>query len=85
MEETTMTINAVFKDGVFHPREAVDLPDNCEVQITNIEVISHPSSSTDFPLLRLAKALEKFPPDPERPTDLSYQHDHYLYGTPKRP
>lgn len=22
---------------------------------------------------------------PELPTDLGYQHDHYLYGTPKKP
>lgn len=27
-----MTIRAIFEDGVFRPKEAVDLPDRCEVE-----------------------------------------------------
>ena len=27
-----MTIHAVYEDGVFRPKEAVDLPDRCEVE-----------------------------------------------------
>lgn len=36
------------------------------------------------PLQELAQALEGLPFDPNSPTDGAAQHDHYLYGTPKR-
>ncbi len=36
-------------------------------------------------LLRLVEELnEQFPPDPDTPSDLAAQHDHYLHGQPKR-
>lgn len=49
-----------------------------------------PDSPTDGaigkrPLQELAEALNGLPFDPNSPTDGAAQHDHYLYGTPKRP
>lgn len=36
--------------------------------------------SEDDPLLRLVGMVD----DPELPDDMAEQHDHYLYGSPKR-
>jgi hypothetical protein len=38
----------------------------------------------DRPLLELARAARRFPDDPNWPRDGAAEHDHYLYGTPKR-
>ncbi len=48
-------------------------------------VTSWPANSDDPPLMKLAKALEAIPANPDWPTDGAAQHDHYLYGLPKRP
>ncbi len=36
------------------------------------------------PLLKLIDRLDEMPADPTWPEDGSSQHDHYLFGTPKR-
>jgi len=79
-----MTKFKVHFDGkVLIPDEPVDLPVNCalEVQIKRLE--SGPT--TDKPLMRLLKTLSDLPPNPDWPADGAAQHDHYLYGVPKRP
>lgn len=35
--------------------------------------------------MRFLEEIEKMPAADELPEDLSYQHDHYLYGLPKKP
>jgi len=40
---------------------------------------------TKPPLLELVEMLDQLPANPNLPTDFAAQHDHYLYGTPKRP
>ena len=78
-----MTITAIYENGVFRPLTEVNLPEKCKVAIEKISVV--PADSTESrPLLRLLKVLEQYPGNPERPTDFAEQHDHYLYGTPKR-
>ena len=43
------------------------------------------SQATDAaPLAKLAAIASAHPENPDQPTDLAAQHDHYLYGTPKR-
>jgi hypothetical protein len=37
------------------------------------------------PLAALAQIASEFPDDADMPTDAAAQHDHYLYGMPKRP
>ena len=36
-------------------------------------------------LMELAEISRMFPDNPDTPTDLAAQHDHYLHGMPKRP
>jgi predicted DNA-binding antitoxin AbrB/MazE fold protein len=76
------TIPAVYENGVFRPTVPVSLPENCEVEIT-IRA-SQPEGGTTT-LSRLADIARLFPHDSALPDDLAVQHDHYLYGTPKRP
>ena len=80
-----MTIQAIYENGVFRPLGVIELPDRCTVEITEIKILEPQSVDADRPLLQLARIAEQFPGDPDRPTDFAAQHDHYLYGTPKRP
>jgi predicted DNA-binding antitoxin AbrB/MazE fold protein len=81
-----MVIHAVYENGVFRPTEPVDLPENCEVKVL-VDV----ANGTDAPksptstLARLAALASEYPANPSLPSDLAQQHDHYLYGAPKRP
>jgi hypothetical protein len=36
------------------------------------------------PGLKVRELMKQFPADPDMPPDAAAQHDHYLYGTPKR-
>jgi predicted DNA-binding antitoxin AbrB/MazE fold protein len=80
-----MTITAVYENGVFRPLEPVDLPDKTTVEIVHLSVLEKPTEKDDYPLMRLVEIAKQFPGDPDRPADFAAQHDHYLYGTPKRP
>lgn len=76
-----------FDGKVLVPDEPVDLPIGRSL---NVRIESEQPAATegsDRPLLDLAKMLAELPPvdDVDLPTDLAAQHDHYLYGTPKRP
>ncbi|MEX2172915.1 MAG: antitoxin family protein [Pirellulaceae bacterium] len=74
------TIRAIYENGVFRPLESVSLPEKFEVELS---ICAAPSD--DRPLMRLAEIVHRFPDNPNSPTDFAAQHDHYLYGTPKRP
>lgn len=78
-----MTLHGQVRGGVIVFDPPVVLPEGTEVQvhvvISSGEVSSDASESLYErlkPLVGAAKGL---------PTDLAAQHDHYLYGTPKRP
>lgn len=75
-----MTIKAHFDGKVIVPDEPVNLPAG---QSLLVQVEAAPASCDKTSVLEwIAKnAID----DPEAPTDLSYQHDHYLYGTAKKP
>ncbi len=76
------TVQAIYQNGVFRPSDPVDLPENSQVQLT---IESKPSSAEgQNTLAELADIALQFPDNPDLPTDLAAQHDHYLYGTPKR-
>jgi len=74
------TIQAVYENGVLRPVEDLALPEKSEVKIT-----IHTSDSNASSLAKLAEIAREFPENAELPTDLAAQHDHYLYGTPKKP
>ena len=70
-------------DGhVFIPQQPVDLPAGYKVVVS---VASTTDSAPEKSLLDLVRLADEFPRDPNAPTDRAAQHDHYLYGTPKKP
>lgn len=77
------TMRLRFDGNVFVPDGPVDLPVGYVAEIP----VGAPSATTPTraPLLELLKVLDQFPPNPDWPSDGAEQHDHYLYGTPKRP
>jgi hypothetical protein len=70
-----MTYKGFVVNGTVRLPPEVDLPDGTPVRIEPLEV---------RPLLQLLEGLASLESDPDAPTDLATQHDHYLYGTPKR-
>jgi len=73
------SIRAHFDGKVFVPDEPVGLLPNAPIRLVLV-----PESDGDLPLLELARAAQRFPDDPNGPRDAAAEHDHYLYGTPKR-
>ena len=73
------TVRARYDGHVFIPEGPVDLPVGCELEIS---ISCAPIRRST--LTRLAEIAEQFPSNPDLPTDLAAQHDHYLYGTPKK-
>jgi hypothetical protein len=78
-----MTVKVRFDGHVFVPDRPVDLPVGFEVEIP-IAPQQQPTSPPKAPLMRLVELLDQFPSDPDWPEDAAAQHDHYLYGAPKR-
>ena len=74
-------IHAVYENGIFRPTDPVDLPENSEVELT---VHATAPQAAHKPLQRLLTIAEQFPENPDLPSDLAEQHDHYLFGTPQR-
>jgi hypothetical protein len=82
----TMTVVKAHFDGkVLIPDEPVKLPVNCALEL-HIQPLAQgaPASANGKPLLKLLEALEELPANPDWPADGAAQHDHYLYGLPKR-
>ena len=78
----TTTLRARFDGKVFVPEAPVELPADTVVDFSF--TTSLPKETQDPPLMRLVEAAKHLPPDPNSPGDAAEQHDHYLYGTPKR-
>ncbi len=71
------TINVIFEDGVLKPESPVDLEPNKRYVLT-IQDKQEPDKGAAWDTLgRLAGTIEE-------PPDWSSEHDHYLYGTPRR-
>ena len=76
------TLRAHFDGKVLQLDEPADLPVNQPLEV-NVRALA-PEVSGESPLQRLARLAREFPADPDWPADGAAQHDHYLYGTPKR-
>jgi hypothetical protein len=77
-EALMLTVKVRYDGKVFIPEGQVNLPPGAVLEL--------PLPSPDEPtLIQLAKQLDRFPSDPDWPADMAAQHDHYLYGTPRRP
>lgn len=77
----TKALIAHFDGKVFVPDEPVEVPVGCKVALT-LEPLEEKEALTG--LARLAAMAKDLPEDPDDPVDGAAQHDHYLYGTPKR-
>jgi hypothetical protein len=78
-----ITTRARFDGHVLVPEQPLNLPAGAVVNISIEQPASPPTENR--PLAALAEIARMFPDNPDLPTDLAAQHDHYLYGTPKRP
>ncbi|HLL90197.1 MAG TPA: hypothetical protein VK324_12930 [Tepidisphaeraceae bacterium] len=78
----TTTLIAKFDGKVLVPSEPVDLPVGTAIRLTVVQELTVPKPKTA--LQRLLEIADSYPPDPDAPVDGAAQHDHYLYGTPKR-
>ena len=72
----TKTLHVVFDGKVLHPEEILDLDPNTRYIVT---IESEEKEEFD-----LWDTLAKLAGTIEGPKDWSEEHDHYLYGTPKR-
>ena len=81
-----IAIKAHFDGKVIVPDEPVELPVGCAL-VVRIE--SAAETALPAPTAAEPSALEWLAEHAVAgdglPSDLSYQHDHYLYGTPKKP
>lgn len=73
---------AHFDGSVLVPDQPIELPVGCELDVSAVIVERTEHESTA--LKRLAALADQFPGNPDLPTDGAAQHDHYLFGTPKR-
>jgi hypothetical protein len=81
-----MLVQAIYENGVFRPTEQVELPESCRVELQihrPAPADSSPPTPTS-PLATLAAIAKAHPENPDLPTDLAAQHDHYLYGSARR-
>ncbi|MEI6390931.1 MAG: hypothetical protein WCT12_07480 [Verrucomicrobiota bacterium] len=80
------TLTAHFDGKVIIPDQPVSLPVDCALEV-RVQPLQKrvPLAAEDRPLMKLVKLLEELPDNPDAPTDGAAQHDHYLYGLPKRP
>ena len=77
------TLKAHFDGKVLIPDEPVNLPVNCALKIA-VEPAEKPQSQSNGSLKSLVDLAKHFPIQ-DGPPDGAAQHDHYLYGLPKRP
>jgi AF2212-like len=73
------TLTVVFDGTVFRPAEPVDLEPNTSCVITIVSHTSPPCKIEDA-----WDVLDQMTGTIDGPEDWSTEHDHYLYGTPKR-
>jgi predicted DNA-binding antitoxin AbrB/MazE fold protein len=83
----TANLKAIYEQGILRLKEPLPLPDGARVDVT---VVSHEEDEgersqgmEDRSWDALAQLLAECAIDTGVP-DLASQHDHYLYGIPKR-
>jgi hypothetical protein len=80
------SVKVRFDGRVFVPDTPVDLPIGYAVEIpVQLPPTGSSEPTSKLPLVELMGILDRFPANPDWPTDGAAQHDHYLYGMPKRP
>jgi predicted DNA-binding antitoxin AbrB/MazE fold protein len=69
----TRTIKATYENGVLKPKEPLALVEGSEVELTMTTLTDHPDPLAA--VIGIGDSGRK---------DGADQHDHYIYGTPKR-
>jgi predicted DNA-binding antitoxin AbrB/MazE fold protein len=79
-------IKAVFEGGVFRPIEPVQLPEGVEVEVVVRQLPTLPRQKlTPKQVAAALQAIADLPSNgPHDDPYVSQNHDHYLYGAPKR-
>lgn len=82
-----MTYSGTVRNGVVVLKEGTTLPEGSDVQVvlqTPPQTTASDDSSRSIwdDLAKLGREVESIPCD--LPEDLAMNHDHYLYGAPKR-
>ena len=90
----TITIEATYEDGVLKPARPLPFDEHAQVRVTVVEQVEKVQMASDHAaepsIARLAEEIaaraRSLPPGAldSLPDDLAAEHDHYLYGTPKR-
>lgn len=81
-------VTAIYEDGVFRPKEPVQLPEKSEVEL-QYYVRNSERGETDGSSMsiedKIAEIAARVPAEEwaKLPADLSSQIDHYVYGIPK--
>lgn len=78
-----IAFNAHFDGKVIVPEHPVDLPVD-RAFVVHVETSAHADSEPSGEPLSGLRWLVDHAVEDELPSDLAAQHDHYLYGTPKR-
>ncbi len=85
VESGMATIRARFDGKVFVPEGPVDWEVGATVDVhLNAAAEALRQCPPDHPNRWLLQIAAEAPLDPDSPGDRAAQHDHYLYGTPKR-
>jgi hypothetical protein len=77
-----ISIQAHFDGKVLVPDDPLDLPLDQALILRTEPANGIGSKESESSLIWMA---ENAVDDSDLPADISHQHDHYLYGTPKRP
>ena len=80
----TANIKAIYENGVLRLKEALPIPEGAQVDVTvTLEDDSDDSRAEDPSWDAFTQLLSECAIDTGI-ADLSQQHDHYLYGVPKK-
>jgi len=77
----TTAVKAVYENGVFKPKEPVDLEEHAEVEVL-IPTTTPPPDPDDPTGWKAIDRMIGFIKD--APPDMAENHDHYLYGWPRK-
>ena len=80
-----VSIKAHFDGEAIIPDEPVDLPRGRALVVDIREAESEHPDQPDGEESVFAWIAQHAISSPNLPPDLAHQHDHYLYGTPKKP
>jgi len=89
----TITIDATYENGVLKPAQPLPLAEHAQVRVTveqSAGEAQHSAPAAEKAGLTLAERIiargKALPEDvlAKLPSDGASQHDHYIYGTPKR-